>query len=296
MHIKFSKISVEHTAGDKKLQAFSHYHSCITWRTNAIERLKEVFCAISHQKKRITSIIIKFDVVHDRNTNGTIHAKLFFSPVAIYDSWNHWTCYESRVPLVFSMFNVGNVRYSMDAFNIYAPLFWNKRFNRSSIFYPFDEIVFTFFYSKYYYWCCCQIRNFLIRWHCVQPKWKRNVIKPKKIRIKKRERKYMMKWIARTRWIVEMCAVHHCVINKIHMNAKSPEAWKKEPNFFYKIIIGRALAQRCPYMCVLLLWPKSSDKKREIKKTIERQRKRKSITQVHISMYIWFLNYEDNII
>lgn len=125
------------------------------------------------KKKRITSIIIKFDVVHDRNTNGTIHAKLFFYPLQyiIPESIELAMKVEYHWYIRCLMWEMFDIRWMLSIYtHHYFGRVWNKRFNRFSIFYPFNKIVFTFFYSKYYYWCCCQIRNFLIRWHCMQPK------------------------------------------------------------------------------------------------------------------------------
>lgn len=68
----------------------------------------------------------------------------------------------------------------------------------------------------------------------------------------------------------DMHTVHHCVINKIQINVKSPESPKLttattekdeerwEEVFPYYITIGRALALSAVH--VLLLWPTSSDK------------------------------------
>lgn len=107
----------------------------------------------------------------------------FFFPVAIYNSWNHWTCYESGVPLVYSMFNVGNVRYSMDAFNIYAPLFWSslkQAFQPFLNFLPIQQNCIYVFLQQILLLMLLSNSKFPHSLALYATKIKKNVIKPKK--------------------------------------------------------------------------------------------------------------------
>lgn len=109
----------------------------------------------------------------------------------------------------------------------------------------------------------------------------------------------------------DMHTVHHCVINKIQINVKSPESPKLttattekdeerwEEVFPYYITIGRALALSAVH--VLLLWPTSSDKNG----TNDKEKNRRPITEntttnsnnnkYNMFRCVLYLNDEDNI-